>query len=102
MSGALAERERWGAAPKSGRSGRHGRIELFNELGELLEHACIIVVGMLADDVDHLAIAVGRLSAVAARLVHHSEAVPARRARRGSGPAGRVRPPRPRRAWARR
>jgi uncharacterized protein with PhoU and TrkA domain len=32
---------------------------------------------MLADEVDHLAIAVGRLSAVAARLVHHSEAVPA-------------------------
>jgi hypothetical protein len=49
MSGALAERERWRVAPKSGRSSRHGRIELFNELGELLEHACIIVVGMLAD-----------------------------------------------------
>ncbi len=63
-------------APKSGRSGRRGRIEPFNELGELLEHACIIVVGMLADEVDHLAIAAGRLSAVAARLVHHSEAVP--------------------------
>jgi len=41
--------------------------------GSLLE----LVVGMLADEVDHLAIAVGRLSAVAARLVHHSEAVPA-------------------------
>jgi hypothetical protein len=32
---------------------------------------------MLADEVDHLAIAVGSLSAVAARLMHHSEAVPA-------------------------
>ena len=64
-------------APKSGRSGRRGRIEPFNEVGELLDHAGVIVVGMLADEVDHLAIAVGRLSAVAARLVHHSEAVPA-------------------------
>src|SRR5260370_6431875 len=102
MSGALAERERWRAAPKSGRSGRHGRIELFNELGELLEHACVIVVGMLADAVDQLAIAVGRLSAVATRLVHHSAAIPTRRPLLGSRPALPARPPHRSRASARR
>ena len=59
------------------RSRRRGRIELVDELGELLGHGGIVVVGMLADEVDHLAIAVGGLSAVTARLVHHSEAVPA-------------------------
>jgi hypothetical protein len=58
------------------RSGGHWRIEPVDELGELLEHA-IVVVGMLTDEVDHLAIAVGRLSAVAPRLVHDSEVVPA-------------------------
>jgi hypothetical protein len=61
----------------AGRSGRDRRIESADELGELPDHAGIVAVGMLADEVDHLAIAVGRLSAVAARLVHHSEAVPA-------------------------
>jgi uncharacterized protein with PhoU and TrkA domain len=61
----------------AGRSGRDWRIESFDQLGELFDHAGIVIVGMLADEVDHLAIAVGRLSAVAARLVDHSEAVPA-------------------------
>jgi hypothetical protein len=41
------------------------------------QYGGVVVVGMLADEVDHLAIAVGGLSGVAARLVHHSEVVPA-------------------------
>ncbi len=71
MAVALVERERLG------RSGRHWRIEPFNELGELFDDGGVVVVGMLADEFDHLAIAVGRLSVVAAHLVHHSEPIPA-------------------------
>jgi hypothetical protein len=52
-------------------------IEPFNELGELLDYAGVIAVGTFADEVDDFAIAAGRLSAVAARLVHHAEPVPA-------------------------
>ena len=71
MAVALVERERLG------RSGRRWRIEPFNELGELFDDGGVVVVGMLADEFDHLAIAVGRLSVVAAHLVHHSEPIPA-------------------------
>jgi hypothetical protein len=60
-----------------GWSGRGWRIEPFNEFGELIEHSGVVAVGMLADEVDHNAVAVGCLSAVAARLVDYSEAVPA-------------------------
>jgi hypothetical protein len=60
-----------------GDSGNDRRIEPFNELGELLDHAGVVAVGTLANEVDHLAIAVGRVAAVAARLVHHAEPVPA-------------------------
>jgi hypothetical protein len=59
------------------RSGRRGRIELVDEPHELFSDGGVVVVGMLADEVDHFAIAVGGLSGVAARLMHHSEAVPA-------------------------
>jgi hypothetical protein len=45
-----------------GRSGHRGRIELIDELGELFGDGGVVVVGMLADEVDHLAIAVGRLA----------------------------------------
>src|SRR5258707_15753243 len=55
------------------RSGWRGRIEPVDELGELFEHGSIVIVW----EVDDLAMAVGRLSAVAARLMDHSEAVPA-------------------------
>ena len=61
----------------AGHSGRNGRIEPFDKLCELFGHASVVVVGMAADEVDHLAIALGRLPAVAARLVDHSEAIPA-------------------------
>jgi len=55
------------------RSGWRGRIEPVDELGELFEHGSIVIVW----EVDDLAMAVGRLSAVAARLMDHPEAVPA-------------------------
>jgi hypothetical protein len=65
------------SASGDGRSGRCRRIESIDQLGEVFDHGGVVVVGMVADEVNHLTIAVGRLSAVAARLVHHSEAVPA-------------------------
>jgi hypothetical protein len=49
------------------------RWELVDEPGELFSESGVVVVGMLADGVDHLAIAIGRLSAVAARLVQGFE-----------------------------
>jgi hypothetical protein len=61
----------------AGRSGRNGRIEPFDKPCELFGHASVLVVGIAADEVDHLAIAFGRLSAIAARLVDHSKAIPA-------------------------
>ena len=66
-----------GAPWRAERSCRHGGTELVDESGEPFGGGGVVVVGMLADEVDHLAIAVGRLAAVAARLVHHSEPVPA-------------------------
>jgi hypothetical protein len=62
---------------RRGRFSSRRRIEPFDESGELSEHAGIVVVGMLTDEVDHFAIAVGSLSVVAVRLVDHTEAVPA-------------------------
>ena len=41
----------------AGHSGRNGRIEPFDKLCELFGHASVVVVGMAADEVDHLAIA---------------------------------------------
>jgi len=70
MAGPLAEREQFGG------SGCGGGIEPVDELGELFDHGSVVVVWVLADEVDHHTIAVGRLSAIAARLVHHSEPVP--------------------------
>src|ERR1700733_11809514 len=60
-----------------GGSGRDRRIGSVDGGGKLFDDGGIVVVGMLADEVDHLAIAIGRLSAVTARLVHYSEAIPA-------------------------
>jgi hypothetical protein len=61
----------------AGRSGRNGRIEPFDKPCELFGHASVLVVGIAAEEVDHLAIAFDRLSAIAARLVDHSKAIPA-------------------------
>jgi hypothetical protein len=38
----------------AGRSGRHGRVELVDELGELFDHAGVVFVGMVADEVDYI------------------------------------------------
>jgi hypothetical protein len=58
-----------------GPSGCGWRIESGNQLGKVFDHAGVVTIGMVVDEVDHLAIAIGCLSAVAARLVHHSQAV---------------------------
>jgi len=50
-------------------SGRSGWIESVGQLGELFDHADVVAVGMVANEVDHLAIAIGCLSAIAARLM---------------------------------
>ena len=72
MAVALVERERWWGVQVA-----TGGSSLSTSLANCSTHGGVVVVGMLADEVDHLAIAVGRLSAVAARLVHHSEPIPA-------------------------
>jgi hypothetical protein len=46
--------------------------------------AGVVTIGMVADKVDHLTTAIGCLSVIGPRLVHHSAAVPTRHAHRGS------------------
>ena len=53
------------------------RVEAIHELDEHFLEAGLVVVGVVPDECDHLAVTVGSLPAVAARLVHHSEAIPA-------------------------
>jgi hypothetical protein len=59
------------------RSGFGWRVEAIHELDEHFLEAVLVVVGVVPDECDHLAVTVGSLPAVAARLVHHSEAIPA-------------------------
>src|SRR5580704_206207 len=59
------------------RSGFGWRVEAIHELDEYFLEAGLVVVGVVPDECDHLAVTVGSLPAVAARLVHHSEAIPA-------------------------
>jgi hypothetical protein len=72
VPGALSKRER------GGRSGRGRRFELGDQAGVEGHHAVVVgVIGVLAQEVEHLPVAVGGLPAVAPRLVHHAEPVPA-------------------------
>ena len=68
--GALTERAR--SAP---RSGGDWRVKPIDEFGEHFLEAGVVVVGMLPDELDHLAIAVGSLAVFATGLVHHAEAI---------------------------
>src|SRR6202045_1745443 len=58
-------------------SGCCWRVEAIHELDEHFLEAGLVVVGVVPDECDHLAVTVGSLPAVAARVVHHSEAIPA-------------------------
>jgi hypothetical protein len=59
------------------RSGFGWRVEAIDELDEHFLEAGLVVVGVVPDECDHLAVTVGSLPGVAARLVHHSESIPA-------------------------
>src|ERR1700722_3618900 len=67
----------WSMTTAVPRSGCGWRVEAIHELDEYFLEAGLVVVGVLPDECDHLAVTVGSLPAVAARLVHHSEAIPA-------------------------
>src|SRR5882672_2575881 len=88
----------WSMTTGVSRSGCGWRVEAIHELDEHFLEAGLVVVGLVSDECDHLAVTVGSLPAVAARLVHHSEAIPAVV---HVGGAGGVQPPRPRQAWQR-
>src|SRR5271157_674407 len=57
------------------RSGGGWRVEPVDESGVHILEAGIEAAGVLADEVNHFAIAVSRLPVLAAGLVHHAEAV---------------------------
>src|SRR5258708_1067292 len=64
-----------GAAAEWRRSGCGWRIEAIHELDEHVLEAGLVVVGVLPDERDHLAIAVGSLTVVATGLIDHAEAI---------------------------
>src|SRR5258708_23450225 len=57
------------------RSGCGWRVEAIHELDEHILEAGLVVVGVLPDERDHLAIAVGSLTVVATGLIDHAEAI---------------------------
>src|SRR6202050_3434556 len=67
----------WSMTTAVSRSGCGWRVEGIHELDEHFLEAGLVVVGVVPDEGDHVAVTVGSLPAVAARLVHHSEAIPA-------------------------
>src|SRR5271168_574692 len=67
----------WSMTTGVSRSGCGWRVGAIHELDEHFLEAGLVVVGVVPDECDHLAVTVGGLPAVAARLVHHSEAIPA-------------------------
>src|ERR1700679_3012721 len=84
------------------RSGSGWRVEAIHELDEHFLEAGLVVVGVVPDECDHLAVTVGSLPAACRRAPRAPfRGDPSRRACRGSGGAGRVQPPPPRQAWQR-
>src|ERR1700688_2374889 len=65
----------FGALTERPRSGGDWRVEPFDEFGEHVLEAGVVVGGMLPDEPYHLAIAVGSLAVFATGLVHHAEAI---------------------------
>jgi hypothetical protein len=88
----------WSMTTGVSRSGCGWRVEAIHELDEHFLEAGLVVVGVVPDECDHLAVTVA-----ACRLSPRASCTsdPSRRARRESGGAGRVQPPRPRQAWQR-
>ena len=64
-----------GAPAEWRRSGCGWRVEAIHELDEHVLEAGLVVVGVLPDERDHLAIAVGSLTVVATGLIDHAEAI---------------------------
>src|SRR5260370_12836377 len=64
-----------GALAEWRRSGCGWRVEAIHELDEHVLETGLVVGGVLPDERDHLAIAVGSLTAVATGLIHHAAAL---------------------------